>query len=262
MTHVETELAGGDRGWHFVETDTDGHFVIEGLLDRSYTLQAMDPTTLLRIEQADVSAGRRNVKLIMPADAMFAVLRGKVVDRHGKAVPNVSVAPMCDSFRIRVKDQVIGTRHTRADAVTTDKAGRFELENVPRDLVYLRLDGVDTVPLEWGRHEKGGLFALVGERFEDLEIEVGRRCHFQVELSRPDEADQIGVLDEEGTELEISEFLGTGRRENRLFALTEGRSNPLGVSDRAATLVLYREGEEVRRLALQLVAGEQTTVRP
>jgi len=262
ITHVETELAGGERGWHFVETDAEGRFLIEGVLDRSYTLQAMDPTTLLRIEKTDVRGGQRNVELVMPANAVYAVLRGKVVDRHGNAVPNVSVAPMCDSFRLRVQDQILGTRHTRANAVTTDAAGRFELENVPRDLVYLRLDGVDTVPLEWGRHEEGGLYSLVGERFENLEIEVGRRCHFQVELMRADEADQIGVLDAEGSVLEISEFLGTSRREGKLFALNEGRSNPLGVSDRAAWLVLYREGEEVRRLGLQLVAGEQTTVRP
>ena len=44
--------------------------------------------------------------------------------------------------------------------------------------------------------------------------------------------------------------------------LEAGRTGQLAVGDRARTLVLLREGAEVRRMPLTLKAGETVAVRP
>ena len=129
------------------------------------------------------------------------------------------------------------------------------------DLAYLRLQSSDTIPLEWGRGDEGGLLALIGDDAQDVVIAVERRCHFQVELAVPAEADEIGVLDAKGEELVISEFLGNGRRDTDRHPIVEGRTNTLAVGDRAATLVLYRAGSEVRRVPLRLTPDEPTILR-
>jgi protocatechuate 3,4-dioxygenase beta subunit len=262
FTHMENELAGVEPGWHRVESDGEGFFAIEGLLERDYVLAAMDPRTLQRVDVRDVPAGDENVRITLPADELYPVLRGKVVDSRGRPVAGAAVFPMCDAFLTRVDGVVISTQHDATDATLTDPEGEFELRDVPRDLVYLRIESAETIPLEWGRQVEGGLFTLVGEKNEELVITVGRRCHFQVELGVPDEADQVGVLDAAGNELVISEFLGSGRRESGRQPLASGRSNMLAVADTGEWLVLYRNGAEVRRLPLVLEPGEPTTIRP
>src|SRR5262249_32597082 len=129
--------------------------------------------------------------------------------------------------------------------------------SVPRALVYLRVEGPELIPVEWGRGVAGGLQSLVGEEFEALSITVERRCHFQVQLSVTDEADEIGLLDGAGKTIVISEFLGTARP-----PLVAGRSTPLAAGDSAALPVLSRGGHEVRRVPIRLAPGATTMVRP
>jgi hypothetical protein len=62
--------------------------------------------------------------------------------------------------------------------------------------------------------------------------------------------------------LQLSEFHGNGRRDGYRFALGGGRTNVLAVGDTAATLVLYAEGVEDRRVPLELRPGEQPVLRP
>ena len=262
LQHVENELVGTGPGWHTVDTDEEGRFRIDGLVDRDYRLEAMDPDTLLRTSLTEVRAGKQRVRLVMPAEASFARLVGRVVDRHGEAIAGVRVVPMCDAFVTRVQGQIAGTHHATGTPTETDENGRFELERVPRDLVYLRLDHAEGIPLEWGRRVTGGLSAMIGDDPLRVRIVMGRRCNFTVELADPTEADELSVLDETGAELSISEFRGTSRSESRRMPLLGGRSGALGVSDRAATLVLLRAGEEVRRAALDLLPGPQATIRP
>jgi RNA polymerase sigma-70 factor (ECF subfamily) len=263
LVHAETLLRGGEPvTWDHVETDADGRFRIEGLLARPYRVEALHPETLLRAALDAVPAGRADLELEMPARAAYEVLSGIVVDRDGAPIPGVSVFPMCDAFRMRAGGAVVSTSHATAARVVTDAEGRFALAAVPRDLVYLRLEGPDVLPLEWGRHVEGGLASLVGERPEELVVRVARRCQFQVELDGRIEADELALLDPDGNALEISEFLGTGRREGRRQPLHAGRSNPMSASDAAATLVLYRAGEEVHRAPVRLVPGERVTLRP
>jgi hypothetical protein len=262
LVHIENVLAGSDQMWQRVKTGADGGFRIDGLVDREYAIQAMESATLLRVEMPRIRAGASDVTIVMPRDEVYKSLRGRVLSKKGAPVAGVSVGPMCDAFQLRVNGETWSTSHTRAAGVTTDAEGRFELKTVPKNLVYLRLDSPNTLPLEWGRHLEGGMAGLIGKNPEDVTIRVDLRCHFQIELTNPDEADEIGILDIDGKPLEISEFRGRSRREGTKQRLTQGRSEKLAASDTAATIVLYREGVEVRRAKVELAPGDIKTVRP
>ena len=261
LTHVESQLAGLGTGWNWSESDADGRFELEGLAPRDYTLAVMDPETLARKEFPGIAAGRRDVVLRLPGDLEFPKLAGRVVDGRGLPVVGAAIFPMCDAFQTRFQAEVISTYHAAAAATTTDGAGRFELARVPRDLAYLRIEADDTIPLEWGRDVEGGLTSLVNDPGA-LEITVARRCHFQVELAQPDEADELDVLDARGEVLVISEFHGNGRNDTERHPLRDGRSSTLAVGDSAAQLVLYRDGVEVRRVPVHLAPGEPTLLHP
>jgi hypothetical protein len=263
FVHAETLLAGGElRGWTTTSTDAEGRFSIGGLLDRGYRVEAMHPDTLLRTALTDVHAGTHNAVLAMPAEAVYPTLSGTVVGNDGAPIPGVAVFPMCDAFQLGVGGATVGTSHASLDGVKTDADGRFVLVDVPKDLVYLRLQSSEVLPLEWGRHVKGGLASLVDHSPEELKIQVDRRCQFLIELVDPAEADEFALLAADGRELEISEFMGNTRREGMRQDLIEGRSNPMAASDAAATIVLYLEGDEVRRAPVKLLPGERRTVQP
>ncbi len=262
LVHAETLLAGGDPGWHRVETDATGRFTITGLLDREYSVHAMDPTTLARVVSSGVSAGKDDLVLRFDTGLTFPVLRGRVVDQLGRPVPDVSIYPMNDAFVTRFRGQRMSTRHAMTDGVLTDADGRFTLHDVPRDLAYLRLNGADTIPEEYGRGVEGGLATLIGDDSERVEIHVQRRCHFKVELAAPDEADRIGVLDEAGELLVITQFMGSSRRDTELMDLVDGVSNTLVAPGAARTLALYRGEELVRTVPIRLEPGEVVILRP
>jgi hypothetical protein len=267
FVHAETLLVGGNSTWTTIGTDENGFFRIEGLLDREYTLCAMEERTLQRVE-ARVRAGRDDVELVMPVDGLYETLRGRVLSMAGAPLEGVTVHGQCDAFRIRLGGTTVGTHHGGSEPVRTDAEGRFEIHDVPKDLAYLRLDHEDALPLEWGRHVEGGLAQLVGERYDALEIRMSVRCHFQVELADPTRADRIAVLDGDGNELEISEFRGTGRRmEGPRAPLREGRTSTVAVGEEARTLVLYQglpsgEEREVERVPISVSPHETRTFRP
>ena len=261
FVQVEALLGGRGPGWSWSESDEDGRFVLDGLGERDYAVAAMDPATLQRVVASDVAAGRRDVVLVLASGALYPRLSGRVVDSHGDPVAGASVFPMCDALETRFEGEVISTQHQSVRGTHTDADGRFELQRVPRDLVYLRIEGSDMIPLEWGRHLAGGLAKLVGEHHDELTIAVELRCHFQVELEVPAEADQLGILDADGHEMIISEFRGNNREERERHPIVDGRSAMLAVGDGATTLVLYRAGGEVRRTPVRLTPGTPSNLR-
>jgi RNA polymerase sigma-70 factor (ECF subfamily) len=268
VVQLESLLAGSPRGsWRVIETSDGGHFRIEGLLDRPYTLEAMEPETLLRTRETDVPAGTTGVVLRMEEDALYPRVAGVVRGHDGRGIAGAAIGPMCDAFRSRWGDTTLGTSHSAVEGVRTDAEGRFELENVPRSLVYLRIDGEGILPLEYGRWVEGDprfehveVRELPVDRIESLEIVVDRRAHLQVELGDPSAADEFALVDEDGTEIEISTFTGSGRREGMRAPIRGGRSDVVAGTDRARSIVLFQGGLEVARLPVTLVPGETTPV--
>ncbi len=267
--HVENILAGAEgESWHFVVSDSDGRFRIEGLLDREYRVRALDEATLLRVQVGPVHAGEQDVELRLPQGALHLRVAGRVLSNQGTPIAGVRIFPMCDAFQARFQGEVIGTSHDALDGVVTDDEGRFELEDVPKTLVYLRIEGESVIPLEYCRETEGdpsdpqAAFAqLPKDKIENLEIVVDQRCHLQVELADPTSADELAVLDSEGAELTIDVFVGNGRESNQRTPIVDGRSAALALPDRGKTLVLYLAGQEVSRSSVQLVPGALQTVR-
>jgi RNA polymerase sigma-70 factor (ECF subfamily) len=268
LLHVEAIL-GGDPGrtWNFVQTDGDGEFKIEGLVPREYELRAMDSNTLLRCEKKHVAAGTTGVELRLATDTLFPLVAGRVVSGNGAPVAGVHVFPMCDAFQARVDGRIVSTSHEALDGVTTDNEGRFELPNVPRSLVYLRVDGEPILPLEYGRYVEGdarfvkSIRELPADKIENLEIVVARRCHLQLEVADPQFADELSVLDVEGEPLELSIFVGNGRKEGPRAPIVDGRSNVIATPDTGRTLVLYKAGVELTRRPIELAPGDVQHVR-
>jgi RNA polymerase sigma-70 factor (ECF subfamily) len=267
--HVENIHAGAEGTfWHYVTSDGEGSFRIEGLLDREYRVRAMDPSTLLRVQLGPVGAGEQDVELRLPADALHSRVAGQVVSNDGKPIAGVHIFPMCDAFQARLQGQVIGTSHDALDGVVTGDDGRFEMKDVPKTLVYLRIDGESVIPLEYCRATEGdpsdpnaAFPALPKDKIENLTIVVDQRCHLQVELSDPASADELAVLDRGGERVILNTFVGNGRREEDHAPIVDGRSAALGLADRGKTIVLYKEGREVSRSSVQLLPGALQTVR-
>ena len=258
---------GGGSSWQSVAVDEAGRFELRGLLDRDYLVRAMDPETLLFDEFGPFAAGARDVRIQLPTDRLYERVTGRVVSFDGRPIAGASIFPMCDAFQARAQGQIIGTSHQSLDGTTTDEQGHFELRNVPKTLVYLRVQGESILPREYGRFVEGDprfdevdLKGLPGDEIERLEIEVEQRCHLQVELADPTAADEVTVLDGEGRALVLNVMMARGRREHQRMPLHEGRSDTLAVSDTGRTLVLFLEGEEIGRMPISLAQGEVTTI--
>jgi RNA polymerase sigma factor (sigma-70 family) len=267
---VENVLAGDPgKRWRSVETDRDGRFELAGLVAREYTLRAMDPNTLLHADRKAVAAGSSAVEVRLPTDELIPKVAGVVVGRDGSPVAGAKIFPMCDAFRLRAQGSVISTSHAALDGTRTDGEGRFELLNLPKSFVYLRIEGEELLPLEYGRDthdapgaEEGSSNRIPEAELGKLRIVVQRRCHLQVELSDPGLADGLCILDEQGRRLEINVYVGKGRRTTDTSPIEAGKSHTMAVSDAAATLVLLKGEAEVSRTPLRLKPGETTTVRP
>lgn len=261
---LENYLAGAESGpsWRTTTSDAEGRFVIDGLLPQDYRVRAMDADTLLIAETELIAAGSVDVKIRLDTSRLHPRVAGRIVGRDGKPVAHASVGPMCDAFCMKHMGSTVGTSHGSLAGTTTDAEGRFELKNVPDSLVYLRIDGEDLVPLEYGRVT--GLALLGGkavsglprDRIEDLQITVGRRCHFQVELNDPEFADELEVRDDAFKQVALSVFVGNSRRENDRQPLKQGRSEVIACPDDGVMLVLLKGGVEVSRRRIELRPGE------
>lgn len=265
---AETLFAPGEGVWRYVESDERGRFELDGLLDREYVVRAHDPRTLLRTDSEPVHAGRSGVELRLPTDRLYPRVAGRVLSLGGTPVVGAEVFAMCDALQIKYEGQIVSTAHDARDSVTTDEQGRFELENVPMSLAYLRVNGATVLPVEYGRYVEGdrrftnsGVRELPRERITDLEIRVETRCHMQVELSITDLADSLAVLDASGRELTLNLFEATGRRDAPRQPLHNGRSAMLAVPESGRTLVLFKEGVEVTRSGIELDPSKPTTIR-
>jgi hypothetical protein len=250
--------------WPFVKTDEGGRFRLEGLLDKEYAIVAMDPETLLRSFSDPVRAGRKGVDLLLDVDAIYERVAGKVLSSSGVPVPRVTVAATCDVITTREGGGSQSTFHSQGKVATTNADGEFVLQRVPKERVYLRLDGEDILPLEYGRGDPRGLGGPSHGEVETIELRVQLRYHFQVEMAGPESkaADELKVLDGAGEPVAINLFMGNSRRTTDSVDLKDGKSEALVVPENARTLVILSKGVELRRVPLHLVPGELNTVRP
>jgi hypothetical protein len=74
--------------------------------------------------------------------------------------------------------------------------------------------------------------------------------------------ERIALLDARGEKLALSVQHGQSAFAMQEVRLEAGRTESFSVSELAATLVLYGDGDELRRVPVSLRHGELNTLRP
>ena len=234
------------KGFGRVSAGADGRFVLNGLLERSYRLEALDLRTLASRRTEPIPAGSSEVRIVIEA-AELSPIAGHVLDSEGRGIAGVRVSA------VRHVDR-FGFDY--GASATTDEAGAFELSKSLLLGTHLCLEGADIVP-EYRREIPPQADP------EALELVIGRRCHVQFEWPQwsHGKATEVRVLDEAGEPLTLVVI-----RQNMTMpsdsALIFGElSEVYAVSDRAREAVVLHGERELARSSLHLVPGEVQRVR-
>jgi hypothetical protein len=247
---VET-LAAGQEHHRKLTTDADGRFELSGLLEREYRISAFEPGSLRFARTAPVAAGARDVVLTLPAGEPVELVAGRVVGLDGRPLAGVTVIPE----RVHVDPDGSRTTLEGEQGVRTDDEGRFALRDLAGapDRLVVRGDAV-VMQAAWDIPD--------GAPLDELEVIVAQRCRFQVALDAPGAAVSLRVLSADDEQLTLATYQGNMAWSADQWSLSSGRSEVLSVSELARTLVLTGpDGEELRRIRLDLVPGEVVTVR-
>lgn len=247
---LERHLAGqpGGRNFHGVVTDDAGGFDLIGLLDGEYEIGALDPASLLKSDGTVVEAGAVEVEITLDVTDVWTRVTGRIVDRHGVAVEGAEVEPHVPtqsgaSFNSR------WSTGERREAVRTDEEGRFHFRDLARRGVVLHVSHPDIVPRFDVALPPAEREDAAGEKeLTEVTVTVELRYRFQVVLRDPREADEMRILDEHGEELEprVQKSRST-HVGDYIRRLNDGRSEHVFVEAPPAAIVLFRDGEEVRR---------------
>ena len=253
IVDVDTEgvLAGNASGDGCVtRSDEHGRFELPGLLERTYTVYAMDPLSLTTGVRPDIPAGARGMTLRLESGGV--PVAGRVVNYGGAPLEGVTV----NALRwIDAPDGLPRLPVSRPEReVTTDADGRFRFDPLVVRGTQLQLSRADSDMLK--------AVKLEAERdYEAIEIRVPAPCHLRVLMqSDPALADTMVLLNAEGDSLPMTTMLGTVSIGAMAMGLEDGTSGLISTDESARTLLLYKEEEEVRRVGLELVAGEVNEV--
>lgn len=246
------EEVAGDKH-DAVTTGADGGFVVRGLLDRTYVLQAFDPETRLRIHTAPIAADSKDVTIALPADAFVDGVRGRVVAPDGTPLVKASVFVQVTTRSIQV--YAYGSEeHAASKPVSTDAEGRFTLDHVQRGPLQLAVDGDALIRTE-------AVVGTVGERNDEFTIVVSRRCHLRAEFTgHRIRARWMQVLNAAGDVLPLGEVRGSGASWSDSQMLHEGRSAVFVVAEGATTIRIRYPDDTTEDLPLHLVPGEVVVV--
>jgi len=228
-------------------TDKQGAFVIEGLLDRPYILQAWGRDGRM-VRSDPIQAGTSGAELRCEPDAFLERVQGRVVSRDGLPLAGVDVSILLVTY-----EAAFGSSWTPVKAVKSAPDGTFTIEQVPRHFTCLSVQGEDV--------ESTTVALSEIDLAQPIEIAVVRLCRFRFERGSDEEVpDWLGVLDEEGRELSLVTREAQSMMTSSTATLTDGNSHVLSVSEDAARLVLYKNGEIRWSQPLRLVPGEIVTV--
>ena len=251
------EAIGYSRGE--VETDSEGRFELDDRLPRAYMMHAMHPETL-EVVSAEVEAGSEYTFVLSGQEPLRRVA-GRVLSFSGVPVAGV---------RLIYGRRGIGEHPDRRSpynyerARQADSEGRFEFETLVVQDTFFTVSGADVSLWHYVLDES--------EDLENLEIRVPLRCDVQVLLEEdPEEADGVYLLDEAGEPVKWCIFHGTVDDRAGVASFFSGGPGPASIRDgktevlltdeRVRTVVLMKDGEEVRRVSVQLTPGKVELLR-
>ncbi|HEU4420768.1 MAG TPA: sigma-70 family RNA polymerase sigma factor [Planctomycetota bacterium] len=240
--------------WFFATTDAEGDFELPGLLDRTYTLRALDPASGLFGEAAGVTGG--SFQQIEIRRDVWPELRGRVLSRSGRPVAGVRVeqAVVAWGSNARVPGgRYEGNALRKGRETTTGPDGTFVLRDVGNRNCHFRFFGDPIVPTRLK------VEAITDPK--DCTMIVQARCHVEVVLVDPTEADRVACQDGAGNEVDLAILRRDSARFETELALHNGRSGLFVVGEDAAKLVLLRKGEVVREIAIAPDPSRTTTVQ-
>lgn len=233
-----------------LRTDSAGHFTLRGLLQRDYRVHVLEGKHMLAAT-VTFAAGSRNVEIRLPHEAVFPRVAGRVTHLSGEPVVGAQVCVERKTLGAETPEN----ERIQSRFVATDKDGRFEFTDVSTAVVLVRVQGED-MGLE-------GFVRTIDpkEDVEHLEIAVPMDVRVQVEAIDKAAFDSVSVLDAKGEKLFASVRHGTVAYGMLEVRLQDGRTEPFTVSESAKTLVLSKQGAEVRRAPLALAPGKLNTIR-
>jgi hypothetical protein len=225
--------------------------VHDGLLPRSYRLRAFDPKTMAVMFTEPRLAPQSDLELVLANPSRYPRIAGRVVDREDHPIAGASVTPWISFAGSADKIGLYGR------AAVADEEGRFELRELSREVDQLSVIAAGAPDAKYVRLAKEA-------NVEAITVRLPRPCHLQVDLTGSKiEADSFTVCDEKGKQLMLSVSNGvtvvTGPTS---FSLVDGRSQALGASDDARTLVLQLHGKKVAEIPLHLVPDQLNVIRP
>ncbi len=247
---VEEELAGVHHAPKS-ESDAEGAFEIQGLLERPYAVMAYDPARAELFGPWTLDAGSKHVELVLARTGRSGPVAGRVVSVSGAPIAGVGVSPWRAVPDADYRGQVPRPTTNR---VVTDEEGRFRFEELVLDGLELDLEHPS---LGWRQVPLDPRADLV-----HLELVQARLCDVQVRAADPGLADAFALLDASGERIEIQETFGGGWMMTRETQISKGLSPVVRAPETATTLVLLRKEAEVLRRPIELVPGELNVLRP
>lgn len=215
-------------------TAADGSFEIDGLGQHAYRLRVLDPDTLVSTTTEPFEPGAA-LRIFFDPRATRTV-HGSVRDLAGRPVPGCQVAAALTTWP--------GPPELVAITSGTETAadGSFHL-TMPLGDAHLDVSGDEIVGADVEVEASSTTVT-------PLAISVSRRCHFRVDGAG--DADRFAVLDAGGKRLQMEKRRGALSWTDDSWSLDHGRSPVLSTSQAATTLVLLRDGVEVRRFPITL----------
>jgi len=243
--------------WYFVTTDAEGDFELPGLLDRGYQLRALDPATGLSGDTNSASAfGGGHVEICIVRNEVWPELRGRVVSLAGKPIAGVSVEQTVVAFQNNARvpgGRFEGTALREGRRATTGADGTFVLRDVGKRFSIFSVHGDPIVPTS--------VQGLAVQDPANFTIVVEARCHCEVVLLDPAEADAVACVDAAGEGIDLAILRNNSNQFETDLTLHQGRSGLFVVGERAAKLLLSKNGKVVREIVITPDPGKTTTVQ-
>jgi Carboxypeptidase regulatory-like domain len=246
---METITAG--NGALQTRTGDLGFFRLEGLLERTYRLEAVAEDSLVMFVTDPIPAGREDVEIRLPVGSTRAV-RGYVLDFRGRAFGGckLSVA-IPDSWNPLVRP--VGMLAVGA-STRSDDDGWFEFEAVSQGDLVLFVEDQRIVPVAFQD-------VAANPAPTEVTVVVEWKCQLQVSADASREGLTMKVVDAAGDKRRL--FQLTGDAQFMFDTVTiDAELSPVWVVPQSVTeAVFYRDGEEVTRVQLALDPSSLCTIR-